>query len=252
MELLLYIEVLTTRRPPVHFIPLSVCLSLSLHFFISFLCLPVFKSAPSWPVWDFITLALVITSQLWCCWYRRNKRWRGKKGRVEKSDRWNVGQWRCARGSFSLRFSLCLSLPGPQLKRLKETGGESASHPHLPLSCLTQAHRSSDRVISQKTTLMTDAAGPDANCVWQKWLFSASTGHKLLSRVWLSHFLLYFVSIIFLQKWHRRSNGVTHGSKRTRWSIVLVQSNPILPVWLSECAVFRNLLKHCHDETRIL
>lgn len=78
-----------------------------------------------------------------------------KIGRVEKSDRWNVGQWRCARGSFSLRFSLLLSLPGPQLKRVKEIGGESASHPHLPLSM--QMCRSWGCVIFLKKTLLTDA-----------------------------------------------------------------------------------------------
>ena len=67
--------------------------------------------------------------------------------------------------SVSLSLSLSLSLPGPQLKRLKETGGESASHPHLPLSCLAQWDRSFDSVVSQKTTLKTDAAGPDTNHV---------------------------------------------------------------------------------------
>lgn len=118
-----------------------------------------------------------------------------KKGRVEKSDRWNVGQWRCARGSFSLCFSLSLSLPGPQLKRLKETGGESASHPHLPLFCLAQTDRSSDRVISLKTTLMTDAAGPDTNRVWQECLFSAQRRQKLPStQAWHDQFL-HFVNI---------------------------------------------------------
>lgn len=203
MNPLLYFELLTT--PPLyHFNPLPVCLSLSLLFFISFFCLPIFKSASSLPVWDFITLALVITSQLWSCWYRRNKKWGKKKGRVEKSDRWNVGQWRCARGSFSLCFSLSLSLPGPQLKRLKETGGESASHPHLPLFCLAQTDRSSDRVISQKTTLMTDAAGPDANRVWQECLFSAQRGQNFPStQKWHDQFL-HFV-YISLTKGHQET-----------------------------------------------
>lgn len=47
-----------------------------------------------------------------------------------------------------LSLFLCVSLPEPQLKRLKETGGESASHPHLPLSYLAHTDRSSDSVIS--------------------------------------------------------------------------------------------------------
>lgn len=43
------------------------------HFlFISFFCLPVLqKSVSRWPVCDLITLALVITSQLLSCWYRK-------------------------------------------------------------------------------------------------------------------------------------------------------------------------------------
>lgn len=135
MKPLSYFVVLTTPHC-FHFSPLPVCLSPSPPFFISFFCLPIFKSVSSWPVWDFITLALVITSQLWSCWYRRNKRMK-KKGRVEKSDRWNVGQWRCAPGSFSLCFSVCLSLPGPRLKRLKETRVK------VPLThtCLSPASR---------------------------------------------------------------------------------------------------------------
>lgn len=95
----------------------------------------------------------------------------GGKGRVEKSDRWNVGQWRCARGSFSLCFSLCLSLPGPQLKRLKETGGERASRTHLPLS--SSLHRGFDsiRLLENCSNDRRWMFGKDINCVWQERLF---------------------------------------------------------------------------------
>lgn len=115
-----------------------------------------------------------------------------KKGRVEKSDRWNVGQWRCARGSFSLCFSLFLSLPGPQLKRLKETGGESASHPHLPHSYLAQTDPSSYGVTSQKTTLMTDAQ----RWAWRK---PCVTGVALFSTERTdSHFCTFMTWSVFL------------------------------------------------------
>lgn len=172
-----------------------------------------------------------------------------KKGRVEKSDRWNVGQWRCARGSFSLCFSLCLSLPGPQLKRLKETGGESASHPHLPLSCLAQTDWSSDSVISQKT-LMTDAAGPDTNCVWQEWLFSAPRGQKLPSTHALPNQFLHFENISLSM-----APKVTRSQSQVKEDLVGFSFGSVrqgLPLWLPEYAVVVNLLVHCDDKTRML
>lgn len=165
-----------------------------------------------------------------------------KIGRVEKSDRWNVGQWRCARGSFSLRFSLLLSLPGPQLKRVKEIGGESASHPHLPLSM--QMCRSWGCVIFlEKHYWQTLNAGCDDNRVWQRWHFSAQDRQSLLPvQDMIIHILL-----IFHWAEHKRSPGVRFGSKELGGFSLWLDEQGLVPLWSLYYAAVINL--RCNDKT---
>lgn len=147
----------------------------------------------------------------------------GKKRRVEKSDRWNVGQWRCAWGS----FSLCVSLPGPELKRLKETRGESASLTHTHTCLRSILHTLTVTALPFRKPLrwqmpMTEC---DANCDWQEWLFSALSGKTLTSLLscrfgllgW-GFFLKFFfpfihILLIFYEAQHQRSPWVSPGSK---------------------------------------
>lgn len=132
-------ELTTTPLPPLlHLTPLPVCLSLSLLFYFSFFCLPVFKRVSSWPVWDFITLALVITSQLWSCWYRRNKRWKKRKSGKKRQIKCRSVEM-CSGQFLSLFLSVCvsLSLLGPQLKRLRDPGWKYLSP--TPASLLPRA-----------------------------------------------------------------------------------------------------------------
>lgn len=79
------------------------------------------------------------------------KRKSGKKRQMKcRSVEMRSGQF------LSLFLSVSLS-PWATAKEAKRDQGESASHPHLPLSYLAQTGRGSDQVFSQKTTLMTDA-----------------------------------------------------------------------------------------------
>lgn len=70
----------------------------------------------------------------------------GKKGKSRKKRQMKCRSVEMCSGQF-LSLFLSLSL-AQQQKRLKEIGGESASHPHLPLSYLAQADRSSDSAIA--------------------------------------------------------------------------------------------------------
>lgn len=133
----------SSNYPYFQFSPLPVCLSLSLLFLISFFCLPVFKSASSWPVWDFITLALVITSQLWSCWYMGNKRRKKRKSGKKRQMKCRSVEM-CSGQFLSVFLSVSLS-PRATTKEAKRDRGWKCLSP-TPASLL---HRTDGQKLRQ-------------------------------------------------------------------------------------------------------
>lgn len=138
----------------------------------------------------------------------------------------------------SVRLSLSLPLRGPRLKRLKETRGESGSHPHLPLSCLAQSHRCSDRLVSERTALMTDAAGAGGQACWTEVALSSSARTQTpLTSLTVFFFLLRFM-FFFLSM----AAKVTWSQMRVKEQLVAFS-----PSGSTHCVQ----LKHCNDQTMI-
>lgn len=169
-------------------------------------------------------LALVITSQLWSCWYGRNKRWEKKKSGKKR-------QMKCRSVEMCLGqfLSLCVS-PRARAKEAKRDQGWkclSLSHTHIHTCLRSILHTLTVTALPFRKPLwwqmpMTEC---DANCDWQGWLFSALSGKTLTSllscRFGLLGFFVFFLSfisfihilLIFYEAQHQRSPWVSPGSK---------------------------------------
>lgn len=143
-----------------------------------------------------------------------------KNGRVEKSDRWNVGQWRCAWGIFSLSLSVSLSLPGPQLKRLKRLGVK------VPFShtCLYPVRQN-----LQQSPLLQSRSDDRRQCYLWRWLpvtRRASLPFNTFRAIYSSFYML----LIFHRLYHQRSAGVQLWSTTTTFCAVVIslRQSPII------------------------
>lgn len=131
---------------------------------------------------------------------------------------------------------LSLSLRGPRLKRLKETRGESGSHPHLPLSCLAQTHRRSDRLVSEKTALMTDAAGARGQpCLTEVAL--SSTDRTQTPHTSMTIFFFFFFTMYVLNECGSKGHLESDEGERTPGGFQSIRILPI--VCCSNTAVIR-------------